>query len=81
MLNSESVIVEIGERREIIRKAINSILSVYGTTLDDEALLEEVVNLVEFPGAVKCSFDKGYLAIPSEVIETCDEGSSKIFSC
>jgi glycyl-tRNA synthetase beta chain len=79
MLNSESVIVEIGERREIIRKAINSILSVYGTTLDDEALLEEVVNLVEFPGAVKCSFDKGYLAIPSEVIETAMKDHQRYF--
>ena len=79
MLNSESVIVEIGERREIIRKAINSILSVYGTTLDDETLLEEVVNLVEFPGAVKCSFDKGYLAIPSEVIETAMKDHQRYF--
>ena len=79
MLNSESVIVEIGERREIIRKAINSVLSVYDSTLDDEALLEEVTNLVEFPGAVKCSFDKGYLAIPSEVIETAMKDHQRYF--
>ena len=79
MLNSENVIVEIDERREVIRKAINSILSVYDSTLDDEALLEEVTNLVEFPGAVKCSFDKGYLAIPSEVIETAMKDHQRYF--
>ena len=79
ILNSENVILEIDERREIIRKAINSILSVYGTTLDDEALLEEVTNLVEFPGAVKCSFDKGYLKIPSEVIETAMKDHQRYF--
>ncbi|MHC4270326.1 MAG: glycine--tRNA ligase subunit beta [Planctomycetota bacterium] len=68
-LNGENVTVEISERRDIIRGKINSILSVYGTTLDDDELLEEVANLVECPGAVKCSFDKEFLAIPSEVIE------------
>ena len=79
ILKSENVIVGIDERRDIIREEINSILSVYGTTLDDENLLEEVTNLVEFPGAVKCSFDKGYLAIPSEVIETAMKDHQRYF--
>ncbi|MGR3302508.1 MAG: glycine--tRNA ligase subunit beta [Candidatus Scalindua sp.] len=79
ILNSENVILEIDERREIIRKAINSILSIYDTTLDDEALLEEVTNLVEFPGAIKCSFDKKFLAIPSEVIETAMKDHQRYF--
>lgn len=79
ILKSENVIVEIDERRDIIRKAINSILSVYGATLDDEALLEEVTNLVEFPGSVKCSFDKEFLAIPSEVIETAMKDHQRYF--
>jgi glycyl-tRNA synthetase beta chain len=79
ILKSENVIVEIDERRDIIKEEINSILSVYDSTLDDEALLEEVTNLVEFPGAVKCSFDKGYLAIPSEVIETAMKDHQRYF--
>ncbi len=79
ILKSENVIVEIDERRDIIRDEINSILSVYDTILDDEALLEEVTNLVEFPGAVKCSFDKGYLATPSEVIETAMKDHQRYF--
>lgn len=79
ILKREKVIVEIDERREIIRKTINSVLSFYGTTLDDENLLEEVTNLVEFPGAVKCSFDKKFLAIPSEVIETAMKDHQRYF--
>lgn len=78
-LKSENVIVEIDERRDIIRKEINSLLSVYGTTLEDEELLEEVTNLVEFPGAVKCSFDKEFLAIPSEVVVTSMKDHQRYF--
>lgn len=78
-LKKERVIVEIDERRNAIRDAINSILSVYGTSLDDEELLEEVTNLVECPGAVKCGFDEGYLAIPSEVIETAMKDHQRYF--
>ncbi|MBT3878572.1 MAG: glycine--tRNA ligase subunit beta [Candidatus Scalindua sp.] len=78
-LKGEKVIVEIDERRDIIRKEINSLLSAYGTTLDEEELLEEVTNLVEFPGAVKCSFDEEFLAIPSEVIETSMKDHQRYF--
>ncbi len=78
-LNSENVTVEISERRDIIRKEINSILSAYGVTVDEDELLEEVVNLVECPGAIKCSFDKGFLAIPSEVIETSMKDHQRYF--
>jgi glycyl-tRNA synthetase beta chain len=78
-LKSENVIVEIDERRDIIRKEINSLLSDYDTTLEDEELLEEVTNLVEFPGAVKCSFDEGFLAIPSEVVVTSMKDHQRYF--
>jgi glycyl-tRNA synthetase beta chain len=78
-LKSENVIVEIDERRDIIRKEINSLLSDYGTTLEDEELLEEVTNLVEFPGAVKCSFDEAFLAIPSEVVVTSMKDHQRYF--
>jgi glycyl-tRNA synthetase beta chain len=78
-LKSENVIVEIDERRDIIRKEINSLLTDYDTTLEDEELLEEVTNLVEFPGAVKCSFDEGFLAIPSEVVVTSMKDHQRYF--
>ncbi len=78
-LRSKKVIVEIDERRKIIREEINTILSGYSTELDDEELLEEVTNLVEYPGAVKCSFDKEYLNIPAEIIETAMKDHQRYF--
>ena len=78
-LRSKKVIVEIDERRKIIREEINTILSGYSTELDDEELLEEVTNLVEYPGAVKCSFDKEYLKIPAEIIETAMKDHQRYF--
>jgi len=78
-LKREKVIVELDERRNIIRESINSILSDYDSELDDEELLEEVTNLVEYPGAVKGSFDSEYLSIPSEVIEAAMKDHQRYF--
>ncbi len=78
-LKDENVIVEIDERRNIVRSEINSLLSDYGTTLEDEVLLEEVTNLVEFPGTVKCSFDEEFLKIPSEVVITSMKDHQRYF--
>jgi glycyl-tRNA synthetase beta chain len=78
-LRSKKVIVEIDERRSIIREEINNVLSGYSTELDDEELLEEVTNLVEYPGTVKCSFDKEYLKIPAEIIETAMKDHQRYF--
>ena len=78
-LRSNYVIIEIDERRKIIRDSINTILSRYGTLLDDEELLNEVTNLVEFPCAVKCSFDKEYLEIPPDVVETSMKEHQRYF--
>ena len=38
-------------------------------SVDDEELLDEVTNLVEYPNAIECSFDEEFLEIPSDVIE------------
>ncbi|MCP5008267.1 MAG: glycine--tRNA ligase subunit beta [Planctomycetes bacterium] len=79
LLRRNFVIMEISERRKIIRDSINNILSKYGSQLDDEGLLNEVSNLVEFPCAVKCSFDKEYLEIPSEVVITSMKEHQRYF--
>ncbi|MDR4503782.1 MAG: glycine--tRNA ligase subunit beta [Candidatus Scalindua sp.] len=78
-LRSNRVIIEIDERRTIIRDSINTILSRYGSHLDDEGLLNEVANLVEFPCAVKCSFEKQYLEIPPEVVITSMKEHQRYF--
>ncbi|GJQ58753.1 MAG: glycine--tRNA ligase subunit beta [Candidatus Scalindua sp. AMX11] len=79
LLRNNYVIIEIDERRKTIRDSINTILSRHGSQLDDEGLLNEVVNLVEFPCAVKCSFEKEYLEIPPEVVITSMKEHQRYF--
>ncbi len=78
-LRGNFVIIEIDERRKTIRDSINTILSPYGSHLDDEGLLDEVTNLVEFPCAVKCSFEKDFLEIPPDVVVTSMKEHQRYF--
>ncbi len=67
-LKEEKVIVDIAERRAILKDKVNELLSVYGSQLDDEELLEEVTNLVEYPYAIEGSYEEPYLSVPAEVV-------------
>jgi len=67
-LRKRFVIVEIGERRDIIREEINVVLARYGSQLTDEDLLDEVTNMAEWPHAVEGSFDAHFLEMPAPVI-------------
>ena len=51
----------------------------YGATIDDEELLDEVTNLVEYPNAIECSFDEEFLDIPADVIETSMKEHQRYF--
>mgnify|MGYP006280561787 FL=1 len=67
-LREHRVIVDIEERREMIREQINDIMVQHGSELRDTDLLEEVTNLVEYPCAVEGSFDESFLELPPPVI-------------
>lgn len=63
------VLVDPARRREKIRVEMDREASkVSGRALVDEALLEEVVYLVEFPVALCGSFDPSFLELPPEVV-------------
>ena len=67
-LRSASVEVDPNRRREVIvAGAIAAAKTVGGVATIDPGLLEEVVNLVEFPSAVVGEFDAEFLELPSEV--------------
>ncbi|HHT9125951.1 MAG TPA: glycine--tRNA ligase subunit beta [Candidatus Brocadiia bacterium] len=78
-LKEEKVIVDIAERRNILKNKVNELLSVYGSKLNDEELLEEVTNLVEYPYAIECSYDESFLSIPFEVIITAMKEHQRYF--
>lgn len=78
-LRERSVIVEIEERRDIIRAEINAILARHGSELDDPLLLDEVANMVECPHAVEGSFDEHFLSIPSSVVSAALKEHQRYF--
>ncbi|MBF8436031.1 glycine--tRNA ligase subunit beta [Halanaerobiaceae bacterium Z-7014] len=69
-LKDESVIVDQDKREELILKQIDNILAENEEIYRSEGLLEEVVNLVEYPTAFKGSFKDEYLELPEEVLTT-----------
>ena len=79
LLKQEHVVVEMTERRETLRTKITQLMTPYGATIDDEELLDEVTNLVEYPNAVECSFDEEFLDIPADVIETAMKEHQRYF--
>ena len=59
------------DRRDIILKGLNSLASqVGGEYMKDEDLLDEVVNIVEYPTVLVGEIDHSYLELPREVITT-----------
>jgi glycyl-tRNA synthetase beta chain len=67
-LRERFVIVDIEERTERIRQLVaDCAKEKNGNILEDEALLDEVVQLAEYPTAVIGSFDQHFLELPQEV--------------
>ncbi len=61
------VIADFSRRRERIEKGINKLAQeLGGKVLADEALLDEVTALVEWPVALSASFDSSFLSVPKE---------------
>ncbi|HEY4481711.1 MAG TPA: glycine--tRNA ligase subunit beta, partial [Candidatus Brocadiaceae bacterium] len=79
LLKQEHVVVDITERRETLRTKITQLMAPYGATIDDEELLDEVTNLVEYPNAIECSFDEEFLDIPADVVETSMKDHQRYF--
>lgn len=79
-LKNKSVIVNQNERKETIRKSIESVVKSVGYIIEDETLIDEVNYLVEHPVAVLCKFDKKYLDLPQEVLTVCMKKSQKCFA-
>jgi glycyl-tRNA synthetase beta chain len=70
------------EREQQIRKALDAAArTIPGARWrDDDALLDTVVNLTEFPSAILGSFDPQFLALPEEVLVTVMRDHQKYFA-
>jgi glycyl-tRNA synthetase beta chain len=81
-LRAASVVVDVAERRELIRKALDAATrTVEGARWrEDEALIEIVVHLTEWPSVVLGGFEREYLTLPEEVLVTVMRDHQKYFA-
>ncbi len=81
-LRGAHVVVDVAERRHTIRKALDAVTrTVAGARWrEDEALVETVVHLTEWPSAILGEFEAEYLALPEEVLVTVMRDHQKYFA-
>jgi glycyl-tRNA synthetase beta chain len=81
-LRAAKVVVDVAERRQSIRKALDAATrTVAGARWrEDEPLLETVVHLTEWPSVVLGNFEPEYLALPEEVLVTVMRDHQKYFA-
>lgn len=76
------VVADFVERKAIVKSQIEKIAQSVNGVVDfkaDAELLNEVTALVEWPVALSGSFDKEFLAIPSEAVVSSMKGHQKYF--
>jgi glycyl-tRNA synthetase beta chain len=80
-LRAARVLVDPVDRRAALTSALDAAArAVGGTAVQDDALLDEVVDLVEWPGVVAGRFDASFLDLPQEILVTTLKHHQKSFS-
>ena len=76
----EGILISHNKRKEFIEKQFSKILSKKNLSIkDNPKLLNEVVDLVDSPNVLLCSFDKKFLSIPKEILTLTMEIHQKYF--
>ncbi len=80
-LDAQGVIVEPDRRRKIVQEKIDELAKQEGLRVfGDEALLDEVNNLVESPYPLVGQFDAAFLELPASILITCMKKHQRYFS-
>jgi glycyl-tRNA synthetase beta chain len=80
-LKAANVLVDIGERKKVLRREIERVAAeLGGSILPDEELVDINTHLVEYPIAVAGKFDKAFLEVPDEVLINAMREHQKYFS-
>jgi len=80
-LRAARVLIDPMERRAALTAALDAAASgAGGAVVPDEALLDEVVDLVEWPGVVLGRFDASFLDLPQDILVTTLKHHQKSFS-
>ena len=76
----EGILVDQNKRKELINKEFLRILNKKKLIIEDNpGLLDEVINLVDNPNVLICSFDKKFLTIPKEILTLTMQSHQKYF--
>ena len=79
-LERAKVVLDQDRRKDVIRAEAQNLAFASGLALvEDEALLEEVAGLVEWPVVLMGAFDAAFLSIPPEVIRATIRANQKCF--
>jgi glycyl-tRNA synthetase beta chain len=79
-LEKAKVVLDIDRRKEIIRADADHLAFAQGlSVIHDEALLEEVAGLVEWPVVMMGTFDPRFLEVPEEAIIATIRANQKCF--
>jgi len=74
------VIADFAQRRELVRNMVTNIAAdANGSAVIDEALLDEVTAMVEWPVAVLGHFDESFLDVPMECLVSSMKSHQKYF--
>ncbi len=80
-LMAAHVVVSPAARRVLIEAAIDAVAQEREVRIiPDDALLEEVTYLVEYPHAILGSFDKRFLALPDRIVTTAMRSHQRYFA-
>ncbi len=80
LLEDGHVVASFSERQGMIDQQINSLAASIGGNIEpDQALLDEVTGLVEYPTAVLGSFDESFLLVPQECLISSMRDHQKYF--
>ena len=80
LLENNFVVLDQDKRKNTIRKNIAALFKSPGVQpVMDEALLDVVTFIVEYPVPVLCSFDAEYLSLPKELLITVMKDHQKYF--
>ena len=77
-MRSAKVLADPAERRQRVRDEVaRAAQETGGVPRLDDALLDEIANLTEWPVAIACGFERSFLAVPQEALVTTMETNQK----
>ena len=80
VLRGNRVIVDQDQRRTMIVEGVRAAAEPYGEAQIPEAVLDEVVNLVEYPTVLVGTFDESFLRVPREILEDAMSTHQRYFA-